>query len=58
MPHLVNNEVSISIICDLYVYCQTENTATPDNLRFPRDTAEGKVKYNAMRFCGHKGQGL
>ena len=62
MPHLVNNGVPISIICCLYVYCQTENTATHDNLRFPQDTAEEKVKtklvlsYNAMRFCGHKGK--
>ena len=60
MPHLVNNGFSISIICYLYVCCQTENIATHDNLRFPQDTAKGKVKtklvesYNAMRFCGHK----
>ena len=60
MPHLVNNGVSISIICCLYVYCQTGNIATHDNLRFPQDTAERKVKiklvesHNAMRFCGHK----
>ena len=62
MPHLVNNGVSISIICCLYVYCQTGNIATHDNLRFPQGTAEGKVKtklvdsYNARRFCGHKGR--
>ena len=62
MPHLVNNGVSISIICCLYVYCQTGNIATHENLRFPQDTAEGKVKtklvdsYDAMRFFGHKGK--
>lgn len=56
----MNNGLSISIICGLYVYCQTGNIATHDNLRFPQDTAEGKVKiklvesYNATRFCGHK----
>jgi len=62
MPHLVNNGVSISIICYLYVYCQTGNIAIHENLRFLQDTAKGKVKtklvdsYNAMRFGGHKGK--